>query len=397
MGFILLRVVFLSCLSALSFLPVVAQAVTAVDLGKSAGLPARLPSIGESAILDHNDDGLPDILFSAHGQEWPLLRQGPVGRFSRILPGTFSAGQDRHGCATADFNRDGRPDLYCVRGACKGVCKKSYPNELYLQRANRTFAKIGGAWGAGDPHGRGRAAVTLDFDRDGDMDLLVGNEQSTAFPKVGNRLWRNAGGKFVEVTNTPLAHTLGTFRISVVRKPSGYPDVVMRTNAGVFHYRNNKGTYRAGRRLGGTSAIDVQAADLDGDGLQDLVIVRQKQLEVRLNDGKFGFGRIHYKTALTQGRNVAVCQLDGKPGRDIYVVQGARPTHQDFILLNKGGGRSYTLLKTPRMAKGHGDVAICLGGRYPGYLGAAVLVTNNKWFSAGDPQLGPARLMLLKP
>ena len=108
MGFILLRVVFLSCLLTLSFLPLAARAVTAVDLGTSAGLPARLPSIGESAILDHNDDGLADILFSAHGQEWPLLRQGPAGKFSRILPGTFSSGQDRHGCATADFNRDGQ-------------------------------------------------------------------------------------------------------------------------------------------------------------------------------------------------------------------------------------------------------------------------------------------------
>lgn len=397
MRFVLPRVAFLCFLSILSFLPLAARAVTAVDLGTTAGLPARLPSIGESAVLDYNDDGLPDIVLSAHGQEWPLLRQGPVGKFTRVLPGSFPGGQDRHGCARADFDRDGRPDLYCVRGACKGNCRKSYPNELYLQRANRTFARIGSAWGADDPHGRGRAAVALDFDLDGDMDLLVGNEQSTTFPEVGNRLWRNEGGRFVEVADTPLAHTQGTFKIAVVPKPGRHPDVVMRTSRGVMYYRNDQGRFGAGRRLGGTSASDVQAADLDGDGLPDLVILRQKQLEVRLNDGRFGFGKIHYQTSLSQGRNVAVCQLDGKPGRDIYVVQGARPTHQDFILLNRGGGKSYTRLKTPRMAKGHGDVATCIPGDRPGYLGAAVLVTNNKWLSAGDPQLGPARLMLLAP
>ena len=397
MGFVLSRIAFLCLFSTLSFLPFAAQAVTAVDLGTSAGLPARLPSIGESAILDYDGDGLQDIVFSAHGQEWPLLRQGPVGKFTRVLPGTFPAGQDRHGCATADFNADGRPDLYCVRGACEGVCKKSYPNELYLQRANRTFAKIGGAWAAGDPHGRGRAAVALDFDQDGDMDLLVGNERSTAFPKSGNRLWRNDGGKFVEVKPTTLAHTLGTFRIAIVRVPGRFPDVVMRTNQGILYYRNDKGTYQPGKRLGGPSAIDVRATDLDGNGLPDLVIVHKEQLEVRLNDGSFGFGRIDYLTSLTEGRDVAACQLDGKPGRDLYVVQGERPANQDFILLNRGNGKSYQRLATPRIGKGQGDVATCIEGRYPGYLGAAVLVTNNKWFSVGDPNLGPARLMLVKP
>src|SRR6476660_9388416 len=99
MGFVLSRIAFLCLFSTLSFLPFAAQAVTAVDLGPSAGLPARLPSIGESAILDYDGDGLQDIVFSAHGQEWPLLRQGPVGKFTRVLPDTFPTGQDRHGCA----------------------------------------------------------------------------------------------------------------------------------------------------------------------------------------------------------------------------------------------------------------------------------------------------------
>jgi hypothetical protein len=49
------------------------------------------------------------------------------------------------------------------------------------------------------------------------------------------------------------------------------------------------------------------------------------------------------------------------------------------------------------MAKGHGDVATCIPGVYPGYLGEAVLVTNNKRLSGGSAKLGPARLMLVKP
>ena len=137
-----------------------------------------------------------------------------------VLPGSFAAGQDRHGCTTGDYNGDGNPDLYCVRGACKGICTKNYPNELYLQRSDRTFEKIVGAWGADDPHGRGRGALTLDFDQDGDQDLLVLNEQSTAFPLVGNHLFRNDGGAFVEVVGTPLSCTASA---AFVRSPSASP------------------------------------------------------------------------------------------------------------------------------------------------------------------------------
>jgi hypothetical protein len=287
-----------------------------------------------------------------------------------------------------------------VRGACEGICTIKYPKELYLQRTDRTFAKIAGAWGADDPHGRGRDAIALDFDHDGDADLLVGNEKSTAFPTVGNHLCRNDGGRFVEVTGTPLAHTIGTFRFAAVPKPSSYPDVVMRTQTGVIYYRNNDKpkpltNFLAGKTLGGSDAWDAEAADLNGDGLADLVIVRATSVEVRLNDGTFSFGTISYRTALTQGRDIALCQLDGTPGIDIYVVQGLRPTHQDIVLLNSGTGKSFTKLATPKSLKGHGDVATCLPG-YPGALGDAVIVTNNKWISAGDPKLGPSRLMILK-
>lgn len=376
--------------------PFATLAVTVVDVAAQSGLPSPIPSNGDSVVFDYNGDGLPDILLSAHGQEWPLLRQGPPGRFTQVLPGTFATGQDRHGCTSGDFNNDGLPDIYCVRGACKGICRHPYPDELYLERPDRTFAKIAGAMGASDEHGRGRDAKPLDFNHDGLTDLLVANETSTAFPQEGNHLFRNEGSRFVDVLGSPLRHTIGTFRVTVVPKPDGYPDAAMRTSIGVLYYPNDRGTFRPGRKLGGASSWDVDAADLNGDGLSDLVIVRQGALEVRLNDGSFTFGRISYKTSLTQGRDVALCQLDGRSGVDIYVVQGVRPANQDIILLNNGTGMSFERVATPHVAKGHGDVGTCVP-RFAGALGAAVLVTNTKWISAGDPDLGPTRLVILRP
>ncbi len=378
-----------------------ALAVTAVDLAAEAGFPSPQPSNGESVVFDYDGDGDQDILLSGHGQEWPLLQQGPSGFFARVLPGSFAAGQDRHGCTTGDYNGDSLPDLYCVRGACKGVCTISYPNELYLQRSDRTFEKIPGAWGADDPHGRGRGALSLDFDQDGDPDLLVLNEKSTGFPLVGNHLYRNVGGSFVEVTGTPLSHTIGSFRAVAIRKPGGYPDVAMVTTSGILYYKNNRGTFAAGVNLGGTLVYDVDAADLDRNGRLDLVIVQEKSVEVRLNDGTFRFGTVSYKHTLTQGHDVALCDLDNRSGLDLYIVQGVRPANQDLILLNNGTGKGYKEVATPRIDKGHGDVATCVekfpGSKYPGALGKAVVVTNNKWLSGGSSQLGSDRLLVLKP
>jgi hypothetical protein len=373
-----------------------AQAITAVDIAGQAGMPAPLPTMGESVVASLRGDNKVEIVLSGHGREWPLLQQGAPGKFSQILPGTFSAGQDRHGCSTADFDGDDRPDIYCVRGACEGMCTNSYPNELYLQRTDNSFAKVAGAWGAADPHGRGRGSVALDYDKDGDADLLVVNEKSTRYPDIGNHLYRNTGGQFVEVTVTPLRHTIGTMSAVVVPKPTGYPDVALETTNGVIYHKNNSGTFAAGTRIGGTGTFDVDAADLDGDSRADLVIVRPSSLEVRLNDGGYNFPRANYTRSLSQGRDVALCNLDGNAGRDIYVVQGARPANQDFVLRNSGSGASYTYLPVPNVAKGHGDIATCVPG-IPGGLGAAVLVTNGKWMSAGDDDLGPTRLVQLKP
>jgi len=121
-----------------------AQAISTVDIAGQAGMPRPLPTMEEGLVFKQYGDGDFDLVLSGHGQEWPLLRQGPARKFAHVLAGTFSARQDRYGCTTADFNRDSLPDAYCVRGACK-PSTNNYPNELYLGRSDRTFAKIAGA------------------------------------------------------------------------------------------------------------------------------------------------------------------------------------------------------------------------------------------------------------
>ncbi len=89
---------------------------------------------------------------------------GPTEPSSRRTSGRFP-GRDRHGCATGDFNGDGRPDIYASIGACAGTC--TAPKELWIQTADGSFVDRAAEFGITDPGGRGRQPITLNANGDG--------------------------------------------------------------------------------------------------------------------------------------------------------------------------------------------------------------------------------------
>ncbi len=100
------------------------------------------------------------------------------------------------GVAVFDYDGDGWPDLYFVNGTGwpgRDVDRGATPR-LYRNRRDGTFADVTATAGLAQPiYGMGAAAA--DYDADGDIDLYV-----TA---VGdNRLYRNDGGRFVDVTTS---------------------------------------------------------------------------------------------------------------------------------------------------------------------------------------------------
>jgi len=126
---------------------------------------------------------LPQSPYAGCGQVL-YLNQGGAHRYVDAAP---EAGvEDGHwgwGLDAADFNNDGHPDLAGTNGWWGRTFERD-PTMLWLNNADGTFTEVGAALGF-DDRGQGRGLVTLDYDRDGDVDIVVLNHDGPA------RLFRN--------------------------------------------------------------------------------------------------------------------------------------------------------------------------------------------------------------
>ena len=103
---------------------------------------------------------------------------------------------DTHGIAWADFDNDGDRDLIELTGA--NVGRGQSANRLFLNVAGE-FVESAKRYGIDHAYGRGRRPLWLDYDHDGDLDLLVLNF-ARADGRGESRLLRNDGERFVNVT-----------------------------------------------------------------------------------------------------------------------------------------------------------------------------------------------------
>lgn len=368
-----------------------------VDVSTRAGIFDKTHT-WSAEVGDLNRDGWEDLLVVNHYEKPAYLYENDRnGGFRRVETGrrTFRR-RDRHDCAFGRLNRDRRVDIYCSIGGGRG--RKLNPNELWIQHRDGTFANRAGHFGVDDPRGRGRDVALLDVDRDGFLDIYVGNK----FPRKDgirsvNKLFISVRGRhFRSAPEYHLNRHVGGRTVQAVRYGGDrFPDLLVCGERHAFLFRNRGGReFRdVSREKGVTRRCEgALMTRIDGDRKLDLVIVTESRLEVRLQRKHGSFrGEPVVRRELRQGTAVAAGRVNGDPRSDLYVVQQGPTNHDrpDLLLLNRNGGRRFESLRIPQTRRGRGDYVTSLD--YDRNRRSDFVVLNGDHTSRG-----PVRLLATK-
>jgi enediyne biosynthesis protein E4 len=169
---------------------------------------------GGVAIGDINNDSLPDLFFTANKAQNKLYLNKGNFVFEDITARAGVGGTKAWstGVTMADVNGDGLLDIYvCNSGDVDGLLRE---NELFINNGDMTFAEKAASFNL-DNQGYSTHAAFFDYDIDGDLDCYILNNSFKDPAKIdlykktrqqasagGNKLMRNDGSAFTDVTTT---------------------------------------------------------------------------------------------------------------------------------------------------------------------------------------------------
>ncbi|MFN4145753.1 MAG: VCBS repeat-containing protein [Runella sp.] len=261
---------------------------------------------GGVAVGDFNNDGLPDLYFTANQLPNRLYLNKGGMKFEDITKSAFKAPVGGMGANTwktgvtlADVNADGWLDIYvCYSG---NVPAENRKNQLFINTTSQnpnqslSFEEKAQAYDIADA-GYSTQGLFFDYDADGDLDLFVLNHNlrdyqrkeaaylKTAFDAdAGDRLYRNEfpQQKFTDVTKEAgiISNALG-FGLGVAADDldgDNRPDLYVCNDyveEDYLYLNNGNGTFsERGKQLMGHfsySTMGVDIADINNDARPDV-------------------------------------------------------------------------------------------------------------------------------
>ena len=168
---------------------------------------------GGVAIGDVNQDSFPDIYFTANKGPNQLYLNKGNWKFENVTQRAGVGGTKvwSTGTTMVDVNADGWLDIYVANSGNTKESNKE--NELFINQRDGTFVEKAAEYGLNDG-GFSTHASFFDYDQDGDLDCYILNNsfidprrmrldqanRSQIDSLGGDKLFRNEGGKFVNVT-----------------------------------------------------------------------------------------------------------------------------------------------------------------------------------------------------
>jgi len=160
------------------------------DIGKQTGMDLRINSMG-TAVGDYNNDGLMDYYMTNIRFNYFMVNQGAgkpfVNKAKELGLGFFAISW---GANFGDLDHDGDVDLFVANGDLNPSCVAMA--DFYFENLGNKFEDKARISGLAD-YGIGRGSVLFDYDNDGDLDLLVVNQEPVLDYPVPSftRLYRN--------------------------------------------------------------------------------------------------------------------------------------------------------------------------------------------------------------
>jgi hypothetical protein len=188
----------------------------------------------------------------------------PASRFTLYL-------RDRHGMAWADYNGDGRLDVFIARGGVSGNIrpyKGVIQDELQIGEGSTFHDGIGGT-GIRKGTCRGRAAAAVDYNRDGLLDVF-----SSCYRDSPILFRQQADGTFKSASRgLRKANVAGTAHVWLDLDERGGPELVSARRTSFTVHRRRKGKWVRAQSLRGRHNVSVQklaVADFENDGDPDV-------------------------------------------------------------------------------------------------------------------------------